>query len=272
MQTRMQTRMQSRFRPIQSLLAALLLLGSVAAVVWLQVLQLQQIQRQDKPPAVEEIRRSAESEQLRLKVLQKLPTLGFDNLIADWTFLNFLQYFGDKPAREQTDYRLSPDFFEVILKRDPYFIESYSFLLTSSSIYAGLPERSNRLMKTALESLKPDVLPNAYLGWRQLGVDQLLFSGDAQAARQSFLKAAQLAAQSTRPESQQVAASSQQTADFLAANPDSKTAQVAAWVMVYSNAPDDRARQTAIQQIQSLGGTVTKRPDGTLAIQPPAQD
>lgn len=257
---------------MQPLLAALLLLCCVAAVGWLQVLQLQRLQSQEKTPTAEEIRRSAESEQIRLSLLKNLPTLGFDNLIANWTFLNFLQYFGDKPAREQTDYKLSPDFFEVILKRDPYFIESYSFLLTSSSIYAGLPERSNRLMKVALESLKPGVLPNAYLGWRQLGVDQLLFSGDAEAARQSFLTAVQLAQQSSSPESQEVAASSQQTADFLATNPDSRTAQVAAWVMVYTNAPDDRARQTAIQQIQNLGGTVTRQPDGTLAIRPPAQD
>ena len=264
--------MRTESRWVQSLLTTLFLLLCVAAVGWLQVLQLQQLQRQSQTPPVEQIRRDATAEQLRLSLLKNLPTLGFDNLIADWTFLNFLQYFGDKPARDQTDYRLSPDFFEVILKRDPYFIQSYSFLLTSSSIYAGLPERSNQLMQTALQSLKPGVLPDAYWGWRRLAVDQLLFSGDAQAARQSFLTAAQLAAQSPLPEAKAAALSSQQTADFLATNPDSKIAQVAAWVMVYSNAPDDRARQAAIQQIQNLGGTVTKRPDGTIAIQPPAKD
>ncbi|MBW4468696.1 MAG: hypothetical protein KME07_24995 [Pegethrix bostrychoides GSE-TBD4-15B] len=264
--------MPIRSRWFQALLSATLLLLCVAAIGGLQVLQLQKIQRQDQKPSIEQIRQDAEAEQARLALLQDLPAFGFDNLIANWTFLNFLQYFGDKEARSQTDYRLSPDFFEVILKRDPYFIQSYNFLLTSSSIYAGLPERSNQIMQQALQSLKPDVLPNAYLGWRQLAIDQLLFSGDAQAARQSFLTAAQLAAQSALPESQQVAVSSRQTADFLASNPDSRTAQVAAWVMVYSNAPDDRAREIAIQQIQNLGGSVTRQPDGTLAIQSPAKD
>ncbi len=264
--------MSTRSRGFQALLTLSLLLLCIAAIGGLQVLQLRQIQRQDQTPSVEQIRRDAEAEQARLALLQDLPTLGFDHLIANWTFLNFLQYFGDKPARDKTDYQLSPDFFEVILKRDPYFVQSYNYLLTSSSIYAGLPERSNQIMQQALESLKPDVLPNAYVGWRQLAIDQLLFSGDAEAARQSFLTAAQLAAQSPLPESQQIAVSSQQAADFLANNPDSRTAQVAAWVMVYSNAPDDRARETAIQKIQALGGTVTKQPDGTLAIQPPAKD
>lgn len=264
--------MPIRARWVQSLVSVGLVLLCVVGIGGLQVLQLQQIQRQDQSPSVEQIRQDTEAEQARLALLQDLPTFGFDNLIADWTFLNFLQYFGDKTARDKTDYQLSPDFFEVILKRDPYFIQSYNFLLTSSSIYAGLPERSNQIMQRALQSLKPNVLPNAYIGWRQLAIDQLLFTGDAQTARQSFLTAAQLAAQSPLPESQQIAVSSQQTADFLANNPDSRTAQVAAWVMVYSNAPDDRAREIAIQKIQSLGGSVTRQPDGTLAIQPPAKD
>jgi type II secretory pathway pseudopilin PulG len=257
---------------LQQLLIVLVILASASTIGLLQWRQLQTLQAQIQKPSEAEIRREVAAEQLRLALLQNSPSFGFDNLIADWTFLNFLQYFGDTEARRKTDYTLSPEFFEVILKRDPYFLQSYNFLSTSSSIYAGLPDRSIRLMKTALESLKPGVLPNAYQGWRQLGIDQLLFNGDAEAARQSFLRAAELAAQSPLPESQASAQFSRQTADFLAKNPDSKTAQVAAWVMVLSNAPDDRTRQTARQRVEDLGGKIIPNPDGTFAVQPPAQD
>lgn len=256
----------------QLLITGLLILAGIAAVGWLQWLQLGKLQASSQTASAEQILRDVEAEKVRLALLQQAPTFGFDNLIADWTFLSFLQYFGDEPARQKTDYSLSPNFFDVILKRDPYFLQAYTFLSTSASLYAGLPERSTSIMKTALQSLKPNVPPDAYIAWRQLGIDQLLFLGDSEAARQSFLTAAQWAAQSSFPGSQEVARSSQQTADFLASNPNSKTAQVAAWVMVLSNAPDERTRKTAIQKIEALGGKVIENPDGTVGIERPAQD
>lgn len=255
-----------------SLVTGLVILVSIVLVGWLQHPQLEKLQAANQSASAEQIRRDTEAEKVRLSLLQQAPSLGFDNLIADWTFLNFLQYFGDEPARQKTDYSLSPDFFEVILKRDPYFIPAYTFLSTSTSLYAGLPERSTDIMKTALQSLKPNVPANSYIAWRQLGIDQLLFTGNAEAARQSFLTAAQWAAQSPLPESREAATLSQQTADFLATNPDSRTAQVAAWVMVLTNAPDDRTRKTAIEKIEALGGKVIENPDGTVGIQQPAQD
>ncbi len=256
----------------QRFITALIILISIAAIGWLQYPQLQKLQAKSQTASVEELRQDIAAEKVRLAFLQKMPTFGFDNLMGDWVFLNFLQYFGDQPARQKTDYTLSPEFFEVVLKRDPYFMRAYTFLSTSSSIYAGLPDRSIDLMKRSLESLKPNVPPNSYTVWRQLGVDQLLFQGDAAAARNSFLKAAEWAAQSSEPDSQTVAQISQQTADFLATNPNSKTAQVAAWVMVLSNAPDDRTRQTAVQRIEALGGKLVKQPDGSFSVRSPAKD
>lgn len=256
----------------QRFIATLMILVSIAAIGWLQYPQLQNLRAKSQTASVEEIRQEVAAEQVRLAFLQKMPTFGFNNLIADWVFLNFLQYFGDQPARQKTDYKLSPDFFEVVLKHDPYFMQAYTFLSTSSSIYAGLPDRSISLMQQGLKSLQPNVPPNSYTVWRQLGVDQLLFQGDATAARNSFLTAAQWAAQSSEPGSQNAAQISQQTADFLAQNPNSKTAQVAAWVMVLTNAPDDRTRQVAVQRIEALGGKLVKQPDGSFSIQSPAKD
>jgi hypothetical protein len=244
----------------------------IAAIFCLQTPQLQRLKTQSQTATTPELQRTAALEQTRLKLLKTLPTFGFDNLIADWTFLNFLQYFGDQPARAKTDYTLSPDYFEVILNRDPYFINAYTFLSTSSALYAALPERSVAIAQNSLAALKPNTPPGSYYAWRQLAIDQLLFLGDAAAAQKSFETAANWAKQAATPESDRVATLSLQTAAFLSRNPTSKTAQVAAWAMVLSNVSDKRTRDIAIQRIQALGGKIIANPNGTFGIQSPATD
>jgi hypothetical protein len=244
----------------------------LTAIGLLQIPQLQRLKTQSQTAAPAELQRDIEQEKVRLSLLKKTPSFGFENAIADWTFLNFLQYFGDTPARTKTDFTLSPDYFEVVLERDPYFINAYTFLSTSTALYAGLPDRSVTIARRSLSSLKPNVPPHSYTAWRQLGIDELLFLGDAQAAKRSFERAASWARQSTDPESAQVASLSEKTAAFLANNPNSKTAQVAAWSMVLTTAPDKRTHDIAISQIQQLGGKVIPNPNGTFSIQPPAKD
>ena len=262
----------SRRNWLQPILTCFIILVCISAIGLLQVPQLHRLQQQSQTASVAEIQQEVDAEAIRLTLLRNTPTFGFDNLIADWTFLSFLQYFGDEPARQKTGYRLSPDYFEVVLKRDPYFLQAYTFLSTSGSLYAALPERSTQIMKQALASLKPNVPAGAYVAWRELAIDQLLFLGDAQAAQQSFEMAAAWARQSSISGSDQIAVDSQQTASFLAQNPNSKTAQVAAWAMVLSNVADDRTRKTAVDRIEALGGNIIPNPDGTVKIQLPSKD
>ena len=40
--------------------------------------------------------------EVALKTQKLIPTFGFNNLRADLTYLQFVQYFGDQPARERT--------------------------------------------------------------------------------------------------------------------------------------------------------------------------
>jgi hypothetical protein len=244
----------------------------VGAIASLQFPQIQRLATRSQTISAAKIQQETEVERARLNFLKNLPSFGFNNLIADWSFLGFLQYFGDEPARAKTGYSLSPDYFEVILERDPYFLDTYIFASTSISLYAGMPEKSVALMQQGLQSLKPNVPPGSYYAWRQLGIDQLLFLGDTQGAKQSFETAANWARLSSLPGSASVAEGSQQTADFLTRNPDSKMAQVSAWTMVLSSAPDDRTQKMAISRIEALGSKVVKMPDGTYSIQAPAKD
>ncbi len=251
-----------------SVAIAVLCVGAIAA---LQVPQLQTLKNRSKTAALQDIRRDLEAQAIQLQLLQKVPAFGYDNLLSDWVFLDFLQYFGDTAIRDRTDYSLSPNFFAVVIPRNPHFIDAYTFLSTSTALYAGQPEQSVAITGQGLASLSPKI-SGAYFVWRNRGIDQLLFLGDAQAAQQSFEMAAEWADQSTDPGHENIAAFSRQTAQFLATNPNSKTAQVAAWTMVLSNAPDDRTRNTAIARIRQLGGDLVVNPDGSVQVIPPPQD
>lgn len=236
-------------------------------------LQLQQLNElRGQSTGLASLKDQLEQEKLGLELIQKAPTFGFNNLVADWVFLNFLQYFGDEPARSRTGYRLSSDYFKVIVDRDPKFLNIYPFLSTSISMFAAMPEQSVALIQKGLKSLDPKVPAKSYYVWRYKGIDELLFLGDSKAARYSFETAASWANVYSDPESQNVAAISQRTAQFLAGNPASKAAQVSAWMMVLGNAVDNRTRHLAINRIQSLGGKVFISPQGQVRIVAPKQD
>ena len=256
----------------QSMGASIVALLSVVAIIALQLPQLEKLSNKGKNASLEDLKKAENSEKLRLNLMQKLPSFGFDNLVADWTFINFLLYFGDDIARSQTGYSLSPEYFEIILAHDPYFLKAYLFLSSSTTIYAGMPERSVALMNKGLRFLAPKSPPKSYYIWRYKGTDELLFLGDRQAAKQSFETAGKWADVYTDDDSKLIAKISHQTAQFLAKNPDSKSAQVSAWTMVLTNAFDDRVRKIAISRIQALGGTVSITSEGQVKVQPPKKD
>lgn len=259
------------YRKFSSSIGVSLLVLCMLGVGFLQLPQLTKHNSRTNA-SLETLKRETYSEKLRLNLLQKLPTFGFNNLIADSIFLKFLQYFGDDEARVKTGYRLSPEYFEVILGRDPHFLQAYLFLSTSTSLYAGMPERSIALMEKGLKSLSPKVPQKSYYIWRYKGIDELLFLGAAPQAQHSFEMAAQWASSYSDQESQQVKALSLRTSQFLAHNPKSRSAQIAAWIMVLDNPVDTQTRKLALRRISKLGGKVSITPKGALKVQPPQED
>jgi hypothetical protein len=195
-----------------------------------------------------------QAEAANVKLLRQIPSFGFNNVIANWTFLQFIQYFGDTPARDQTGYSLVPEYFEIIVDRDPQFVPAYLFMSAASSIFAARPDRTVAIMNRGLKSLTPEISPAAYYVWLYKGVDELLFLGNHQAAQYSYKVAAQWA---SLQGNQVIATNAQQTASFLAQNPNSKRAQASAWLSILSNATDDRVKQLALQKIRAVGGKIT---------------
>ncbi|MEM8675961.1 MAG: hypothetical protein AAGF83_19125 [Cyanobacteria bacterium P01_G01_bin.67] len=212
--------------------------------------------------------RQQESEGLKLSFLKKMSAFGFDNLIADWTMLQFLQYFGDSEARDITGYSLSADYLEVITKNDPLFSRAYMVISPASSMFAGTPERTVELMNRGLAKMSPDIT-DAYYVWLYKGVDEILFLGDLQEAKKSYQISANWA---SKAGNEQIAESASGTVEFLATKPDVRQAQVGTWFLVWNNTKDERIRQLAETKIESVGGELKIDPDGIVKAIPPKID
>lgn len=255
-----------------SLVCSLAVILCLLALAGLQVPQLNKLINKSKNASIEELKRDVEAENIRLNLMQKVPSFGYNNLMADGVLLSFLQYFGDDEARDRTGYELSPKYFEIILDRDPHFIESYIFMSNTLSLYAGLPEKSISLMDKGLKSLSPQAQPRSYYVWRYRAVDQLLFLGDGKAAQRSFEMAAEWASIQSDRESQNIASASRRTAEFLAKNPDITPAQEGTWATVLVgalNRDDQRTVKRVINRIEALGGKVTITPERSVKVKLP---
>ena len=246
---------------------ALLCAGTISI---LQFSKLTAVTAQAKPVIPKSIYLlESEREKANLLLIKHFPKFGFDNVIANWTFLRFLQYFGDQNARQKTGHALSPEYFEIFVNHNPKFIKPYHFMSPVVSLFAGRPDKSVKFTHQGLQSLSPETSPNAYMLWIFKASDELLFLGDNQAARQSYSQAAEWAQRNPDPEAQRIGGIAAKTAQFLATNPDSKNARISAWLMILHNAVDNEARQRSIAEIQSLGGQVIITKQNTIEIQFP---
>jgi len=203
-----------------------------------------------------------------LELLKRSPGFGFDNLLADWTFLNFLQYFGDEPARELTGYQLNDDYFDVISKFDPEWVDMYLFLSTSIAYYQGEPEFSVKLMDRGTDALSPDD-PDAWRLWRLKAIDQLLLVGDTPAAIASLEMAAKWAEGTP---SEELAPRFREAAATLRENPDNKMIRINAWLTVYSQTTDPVVQKRAIAELQALGVQIEAEEDGQLRFFVPPEE
>ena len=213
-----------------------------------------------------------QQERLRLNLLSKMPSFGFDNLVADWTFLNFVQYYGDTPTREKTGFSLGVDYFDMITRRDPRFVDSYLFLSGTVSHQLGQPELAQKMMKRGTDALSPQMHPRAFSVWRWMAVDQILLLGDLPGAARSFDMTAKWAAQSE--DYKQFAPNFQQTANFLRTNPDIQFVQFQTWLMVYQDATagaDKPTRDRANRELLKLGAIERKNEKGETVFTVPGK-
>lgn len=210
--------------------------------------------------SVEEAKKADQQEATRLQLLKQLPALGYNNLIADWTFLNFLQYFGDDVAREKTNYELLDDYFDVITTFDPLWLEMYPFLSTSVSFYQAKPAVADRLMERGTKALSPEINPKAWQIWRLRGIDQLLLLGDTKASIASHEMAAKWA--ENTPDQDVITPRFREFAETLRKNPDNTMIRIQTWLTVYASTTDKVVRKRAIQELLALGVKIQTNENG----------
>ncbi len=209
---------------------------------------------------------AAQQTRTQLHLLRQAPSFGFDNLLADWVFLQFLEYYGDRAVRQQTGYGLAPDYFDVITHFDPRFVDVYPFLSSSVSYQLGKPEVAINLMRRGTEALSPELAPNAYRVWRYKGLDQLLLLGDVAGAITSHEMAANWA-ESIDP---QLTKLFRNTANFLREDPNSLPVRVNSWASIWVEAIAARDQQTqarAKAELAKLGYTVQINEKGQPLLQ-----
>ncbi|PSF34475.1 hypothetical protein C7H19_18780 [Aphanothece hegewaldii CCALA 016] len=239
--------------------------GLIACLGSISYLQLSRINIVSNNLGVRDVQQEANTEKVKLNFVNSMPSFGFKNLVANWSLLQFIQYYGDDDARKVTGFDLSPDYLDIIVKNDPRFVKSYLLISPASSINAGLPLRTISAMNKGLEKLSPQT-KDAYLIWLYKGVDELLFLGDINAAKNSYSMAADWAkiANNTRLER-----AARGTVEYLSNNPDSSQAQVGAWFLVWVNARDQNTRKMAQNNIEKLGGKIVFGENGQVFAVPP---
>ena len=153
-----------------------------------------------------------QAQRVALSIQKKIPAFGFSNLIADWTYLQFLQYFGDSEAREKIGYSLSPEYFEILVDNDPRFVRPYFLMSPATSIFAGHPEKSVALISKGFNKITPETHPQSYYLWLYKATDEMLFLGDMESAKQSYQMAIKWAEKIDTPAAKKSAKNIRQTA------------------------------------------------------------
>jgi hypothetical protein len=259
---------------------------AIAAVSTIS-LQLPQLNRRISGQTPEGDRQWVIQEAARLAVLQKLPPrgFGFNNLIATYTFLGFLQYFGDDVARiaHGTGYGLNPEYFQVIVSRDPRFVQSYLYLSVGVSMFSAQPRRAITLYDKGTAVIDPTKQRYGYTVWVRKGMDQLLFLGDSQGARQSYLKVAEWASipqfkPDDLPETQIIPNSNPprnyitqyalSMAEWLKDNRELRSAQISAWQMLLNSATDRKTIELIAKEVDKLGLKIQPQEDSNGIIVP----
>ncbi|MEM9542565.1 MAG: hypothetical protein AAGA60_24120 [Cyanobacteria bacterium P01_E01_bin.42] len=238
----------------------------LVTVVGLQRPKLAEILNREQLVNLEGARQEEQLENTRLQLVQRMPDFGFGNLLANWELLQFLQYFGDEPARDLVGYALAPEYFRIILDRDPRFLTAYVYLGTSGTIYAANPEETDAIMERGIQQLTPQIPQYSYYALRNKGINEILFLGDLEAAQQTFAKAADWASIYDDPLSQAIAQQSRNTVSFLASSPSITAVQVSAWGMILAEVQDERTQQIAVENIYRLGGEIQQTPEGGFQV------
>ncbi len=175
-------------------------------------------------------------------------TFGYRNLLADWYWLDFVQYFGDIDTRRRTGYARSAEYLQLVTALNPAFLFAYAQANFAVAEMMAQPKLAIAILEAGAvrNPGRPDALgmPGTWYLYRLAGSVAFRHFGDyGRAARFYALAASQPAAPAVMKDN---------AAAFYQAANDSERA-IRLWREFYYEAPLPELRAEALRHLKALG-------------------
>lgn len=168
----------------------------------------------------------------------KLVSLGYDQILADCYWLNFIQYYGDTEARLKDGYAKCYDYLNLVSSLDPHFIQAYWFAVFAVGTEQKRPDLAARILNRGL-SFNQD---NWYLPYIA-GVNEFINAKDDKAASRYYKMATKFPDAPSWLSKQ---------AAILDDNLPRLFKEIRTWTTVYESNPDGLVKATAKEKLIGL--------------------
>jgi tetratricopeptide (TPR) repeat protein len=111
----------------------------------------------------------------------KLCAMGYDQLVADWYWLSFVQYIGDSEGRSRDKYAQADKYLDLIVGLDPKFVKAYWFAAFVVGGDQKQPELAAKFIDRGIEA-NPNNWYLPFIG----GINQYLFAHNDLAAAKYY--------------------------------------------------------------------------------------
>jgi hypothetical protein len=186
----------------------------------------------------------------------KLCSLGYDQLLADWYWLGFVQYIGDGDARTKDHYVLAESYIDLITGLDPRFVQPYWFAAFIIGSEQHQPQRAAELIEKGLSAN-----PNTWYLPFIAGINQYLYAHNEVAAAKYYRMAAKF------PDAPKWL---DRQANILEARIPSYIKEINIWDNIYRSSQDPLVKQRAREKLIVLWAHVYK--SSTAQIRQKARD
>jgi len=231
-----------------------LLLALVLSIFSLRWQLVHAVERLPRPPA-QELIPSPHS--------IKMVTLGFDHLLADYFWLQFIAYVGDAQPRLKDRYALADRYVDLIATLDPQFVQVYWFAAFTVGGDEHQPQRAAEIIDRGIQAN-----PNNWFLPYIAGVNQYLYAGNEKSAARYYRMAARFPDAPFWLESQAEVLESTAPRFFKEANSwlgiytsarepvvkeQARHKSIYYWLSIYKSAPTEKIRVRSRQVLHELG-------------------
>lgn len=180
----------------------------------------------------------------------RLMSLGFDQILADFYWLQFVGYVGDLDNRKLDRYALADQYLDLITGLDPYFVQAYWFAAFTVGSDQHRPQRAAELLERGIQA-NPD---NWYLPFIA-GNNQFLYANNGLAAAKYYRMASKFPGAPDWLERQ---------ANILETNTPLLIKQAYSWLNIFNSAEESMVKEHAREQCIRLWVQVFKHAPSEL--------